>query len=830
MLYGTLYKVFLKLSNHQDNNKNKYNELTIPKIFVKILLNKERKNFKANIKFDIDNSNNFIKEYHDFNFNKINTTKAKDNKHYSLIKNHYMNNLDYSLPKIKYKKEITLIPKKESSKSKEKNDFIISDTLRQIRNNNESSLVNYSHRIYNNQNINNIRKIKLQKLNDSNNKNNDNTNHNNFNKKDGTNNLKYQFKLNKLFDNKDCENKMIEKENEKDIEGYIKNDNDETILNSRETRRNFLNILNKKQKMNFIERNKNRIITKIYSLGDKSKFKLSKLAKEKENDYSDKKLKKSFVLQKQKTELILNMNTTFRNYTKLEDFDWFLEKKEKNYFYKNIFSSSDIFYFKLGKMYKNQLKEYFSHRINWNIITNVNNDSNITINFEWKYYSNKLNYKEYVYTPSLPLKKLKMVNLFERNYEIGNKKHMFINLIKKKKKKNINVFEIVPFTMIISNSINIQNTLNKIEKIMNLVNNNKLNKNSLISNLKYNEIFDEDKFFNSLKNHYIYINKNFLSKKNYWIIKPPDLYQGKCIEICDSFEEFVKIAKKIFKGVDKKIIPEQLNTISNTEGNNEIFNNNEKLLTFNNYFINTNYNNMSPRKKINKSRMYCTNEIIVQKYLDNPLLYKNRKFDIRCFVLLDSNLNLFFCREGHLKGSSELYNLNNTNKYIHITNHSLQKNSNNFELYEIGNEMSYKDFKNYLIAEKIPLEKFDLMINQMKLLIEISFKSVSKKLLREKQNNILCFEIFGYDFILDNDFKLWILEINNNPGLSISSPVIEKLVPRMMDDAFRLTIDKIFNTKYSNECIDKEGKYKTKYQLDGFTDDENIFEFLCNIS
>mgnify|MGYP002626745103 CR=1 FL=1 len=106
MLYGTLYKVFLKLSNHQDNNKNKYNELTIPKIFVKILLNKERKNFKANIKFDIDNSNNFIKEYHDFNFNKINTTKAKDNKHYSLIKNHYMNNLDYSLPKIKYKKDI----------------------------------------------------------------------------------------------------------------------------------------------------------------------------------------------------------------------------------------------------------------------------------------------------------------------------------------------------------------------------------------------------------------------------------------------------------------------------------------------------------------------------------------------------------------------------------------------------------------------------------------------------------------------------------------------------------------------------------------------------
>lgn len=71
--------------------------------------------------------------------------------------------------------------------------------------------------------------------------------------------------------------------------------------------------------------------------------------------------------------------------------------------------------------------------------------------------------------------------------------------------------------------------------------------------------------------------------------------------------------------------------------------------------------------------MYCSNEIIIQKYLDNPLLYYKRKFDIRCFVLVDSNLNVFFCREGHLKASSEFYDLGTTNKLIHITNYSLQK-------------------------------------------------------------------------------------------------------------------------------------------------------------
>ena len=129
--------------------------------------------------------------------------------------------------------------------------------------------------------------------------------------------------------------------------------------------------------------------------------------------------------------------------------------------------------------------------------------------------------------------------------------------------------------------------------------------------------------------------------------------------------------------------------------------------------------------------------------------------------------------------------------------------------------------------DNIPLDKFDNMIEQMKYSIKIAFKSVGNRLL--KMNPVLCFEIFGFDFILDNDFNPWILEINSNPGLGISSPVILKLVPRMVDDALRLTIDKIFETKYSKDCFDSEGKFKSKYPLDGFRDDENIFEFLTNV-
>ena len=52
----------------------------------------------------------------------------------------------------------------------------------------------------------------------------------------------------------------------------------------------------------------------------------------------------------------------------------------------------------------------------------------------------------------------------------------------------------------------------------------------------------------------------------------------------------------------------------------------------------------------------------------------------------------------------------------------------------------------------------------------------------------------------------------------------------MIDDAMRLTIDKVFPTEYDKEVISEDGKtYVSKYHLDGFRDEENLFEFICNI-
>lgn len=87
------------------------------------------------------------------------------------------------------------------------------------------------------------------------------------------------------------------------------------------------------------------------------------------------------------------------------------------------------------------------------------------------------------------------------------------------------------------------------------------------------------------------------------------------------------------------------------------------------------------------------------------------------------------------------------------------------------------------------------------------------------------FEIFGFDFLIDKNFEVYVLEVNTNPGLEESSNLIKILLPRMIDDALKLTIDDIFDTKYSSEVdilMDKNNLY-SPYPVDGYSDRDNLW-------
>jgi len=90
---------------------------------------------------------------------------------------------------------------------------------------------------------------------------------------------------------------------------------------------------------------------------------------------------------------------------------------------------------------------------------------------------------------------------------------------------------------------------------------------------------------------------------------------------------------------------------------------------------------------------------IIQRYIEKPLLFERRKFDIRCFALLTSINGLikaYYYQEGYLRTSSQEYSVSSLSKSIHLTNEAVQIMYNSFGKHEAGNKVSYTEFQTYL--------------------------------------------------------------------------------------------------------------------------------------
>ena len=55
---------------------------------------------------------------------------------------------------------------------------------------------------------------------------------------------------------------------------------------------------------------------------------------------------------------------------------------------------------------------------------------------------------------------------------------------------------------------------------------------------------------------------------------------------------------------------------------------------------------------------------------------------------------------------------------------------------------------------------------------------------RSTKNRHLCFELYGFDVIIDSNLKPWLLEVNVLPSLSSSSPMDKKIKTSLLSDIF----------------------------------------------
>ncbi len=54
------------------------------------------------------------------------------------------------------------------------------------------------------------------------------------------------------------------------------------------------------------------------------------------------------------------------------------------------------------------------------------------------------------------------------------------------------------------------------------------------------------------------------------------------------------------------------------------------------------------------------------------------------------------------------------------------------------------------------------------------------------------FELFGLDFMIDQEFQVKLIEINTNPDITTSCPLLSKLITHLVENTLRLTVDTVF--------------------------------------
>lgn len=178
---------------------------------------------------------------------------------------------------------------------------------------------------------------------------------------------------------------------------------------------------------------------------------------------------------------------------------------------------------------------------------------------------------------------------------------------------------------------------------------------------------------------------------------------------------------------------------------------------------------------------------VIQRYINRPcLLGGDRKFDIRCWVLLDSSYNVFLFREGVLRTASDPYDPDDLSKVTsHLTNHSLQKDlSPNFGKYEEGNEMFFDEFNRYLM-DKHGTSLETSVLPQIKEIIKRCFFLVKEKI-NTNGLGYTCFQLFGFDFLLDEGLKVWLVEVNGAPACA------QQLLPALARSIVMTAIDPIY--------------------------------------
>lgn len=203
----------------------------------------------------------------------------------------------------------------------------------------------------------------------------------------------------------------------------------------------------------------------------------------------------------------------------------------------------------------------------------------------------------------------------------------------------------------------------------------------------------------------------------------------------------------------------------------------------------------------NAEKIPQTENVIVQEYIDKPLLLDGFKFDLRIYVLITScdPLRIFLFNDGLVRLATEKYlpphESNVNHLYMHLTNYSVNRHNEYYEkntTIDTGSKRSIRYFNEYLRRSDIDVAMLWRNIADMivrTLIVAEPHVLHAYRMCRPgvpSGSDSVCFEVLGFDIMIDRKLRPWLLEINRSPSFGTDERLDFEIKSSLIEDTFKL--------------------------------------------
>uniref|UniRef100_A0A8D0KRB0 Tubulin polyglutamylase TTLL13 n=1 Tax=Strix occidentalis caurina TaxID=311401 RepID=A0A8D0KRB0_STROC len=189
--------------------------------------------------------------------------------------------------------------------------------------------------------------------------------------------------------------------------------------------------------------------------------------------------------------------------------------------------------------------------------------------------------------------------------------------------------------------------------------------------------------------------------------------------------------------------------------------------------------------------------MICQQYISKPFLIDGFKFDMRIYVLVTScdPLRIFVYKEGLARFATMRYidpsSRNLGDICMHLTNYAINKHNENFVQDDtMGSKRKLSTLNAWMRDNSYNTTKLWEDIEDIIIKTLISAHPVVKhnyqSCFPNRTTGCACFEILGFDILLDRKLKPWLLEVNHSPSFTTDSHLDREVKDALLCDTFNL--------------------------------------------